>query len=234
MDRREWLDDNEEAFKIAFDYLQGQMWTALPAIVIDVNLEKQTISAQCSISGEYKNEAGEISPINMPVFQDVVLCFPRAGGYAITFPVQAGDEVLIVFASRCIDGWWQSGGENQIAPEFRMHDLSDGFALLAPTSQPKVLSGISTDSLRVTNEDQTKYVEISPDKVIVQSDADVEVNSDANVDINALSGDVNINAVNINLNGNVDFSNADTIDLTANVAIHITAPDIYISGTIHV
>lgn len=216
MDRREWLNDPEEAFRIGFDYLQGQMWTALPAIVLSVDLDKQTISAQCSISGEFKNEAGEISHINMPVFQDVVLCFPRAGGYAITFPVAAGDEVLIVFASRCIDGWWQSGGENKAAPEFRMHDLSDGFALLAPTSQPKKLSGISTDSLRVTNEAQTKFIEISPTKVTVQSD-----------------GDVDINAVNINLNGDIT-QNADNIYLTANVSIHLTAPDIYVLGAIHV
>ncbi|MBL0320449.1 MAG: translation initiation factor IF-2 [Alphaproteobacteria bacterium] len=216
MDRREWLSDNEESYKTAFEYLQSGMWTALPAIVTSVDLTKQTISAQSGIKGEFKNAEGQISYINMPVFQDVVLCFPRAGGFAITFPVQPGDEVLLIFACRCIDSWWQSGGINNIVPEFRMHDLSDGFAILAPTSQPKKLSNIPTDSIQITNEDQTKYLEISPDKITVQSD-----------------GDVDINAVNINLNGNIN-QNSDNIYLTATESIHITAPDIYISGSIHV
>ena len=33
------------------------------------------------------------------------------------------------------DSWWQSGGIG-VPIESRMHDLSDGFAILAPTSQP--------------------------------------------------------------------------------------------------
>ena len=210
MDRRQWLNDNEESFKTAFSCLQSNMWTSLPAIVVAVDMENQTISAQSSIKGEFKNKDGVISYINMPIFHDVILCFPRAGGYAITFPVQPGDEVLIVFASRCIDGWWQSGGENNIAPEFRMHDLSDSFAILAPTSQPKKLSSISSDSLRIMNEEATKYIEISPDKITVESDGDVEVN-----------------AVNVN----VEASN--NVNLTAATSINLTAPDIYLNGVVH-
>lgn len=216
MDRREWLNDNEECFKLSFEYLQSGMWTALPAIVTAVDLDKQTISAQCGIKGQYTDEEGVIHPIDMPLFQDVVLCFPRAGGFSITFPVQAGDEVLIVFSCRCIDGWWQSGGINNIPPEFRMHDLSDGFAILAPTSQPKKLSGISSDSIQIRNDEQTKFIEISPSAVTVLSD-----------------GDINLTGENINITGNITES-ATNLYLNATVSIHVTAPDIYISGRIHV
>jgi len=216
MDRREWLNDNEECFKLSFEYLQSGMWTALPAIVTAVDLDKQTISAQCGIKGQYTDEEGVVHPIDMPLFQDVILCFPRAGGFSITFPVQAGDEVLIVFSCRCIDGWWQSGGINNIPPEFRMHDLSDGFAILAPTSQPKKLSGISSDSIQIRNDEQTKFIEISPSAVTVLSD-----------------GDINLTGENINITGNITES-ATNLYLNATVSIHVTAPDIYISGRIHV
>jgi len=216
MDRREWLNDNEECFKLSFEYLQSGMWTALPAIVTAVDLDKQTISAQCGIKGQYTDEEGIVHPIDMPLFQDVVLCFPRAGGFSITFPVQEGDEVLIVFSCRCIDGWWQSGGINNIPPEFRMHDLSDGFAILAPTSQPKKLSGISSDSIQIRNDEQTKFIEISPSAVTVLSD-----------------GDINLTGENINITGNITES-ATNLYLNATVSIHVTAPDIYISGRIHV
>jgi hypothetical protein len=52
MDRREWLSDSQETFRISFAGEQAKIWTALPAIVISVDLEKQTISAQCGIKGE--------------------------------------------------------------------------------------------------------------------------------------------------------------------------------------
>lgn len=217
MDRREWLNDPQESYQIAFDYFQSQMWTAIPAVVVSVDLEKQTISAQSSIKGEFKNKEGVVSYINMPLFQDVVLCMPRAGGYIVSFPVKPGDEVLIVFASRCIDGWWQSGGENNIAPEFRMHDLSDSFAILAPTSQPKAVSGLPANAFRIMNEEATKYVEISEDKITVESDGDVEVYGQ-NVQVNA-ANTATVSAVNINL--------------TADTSVSITAPDIYLNGTVH-
>ena len=72
------------------------------------------------------------------------MVFPGGGGWSITFPVSKGDEALVVFASRCIDDWWQSGGVG-IQPDLRMHDLSDGFAIIGPRSQPRKLNpAIST------------------------------------------------------------------------------------------
>jgi len=217
MDRRERLNDQEESFRAAFQGLQTGIWTALPAIVLSVDLERQTIAAQCAIKGETVNKDGTVTPIDMPVFADVVLCFPRAGGYAITFPVTPGDEVLVFFASRCIDGWWQSGGQNNVAPEFRMHDLSDSFAILAPTSQPKKLSGVSSNALRVMKEDATKYIEISSDKITIESDGDVDVNA--------------LNATITATNATVTATN--TLNLNASVSVNITAPDIYLNGTVH-
>src|SRR5260363_73502 len=48
--------------------------------------------------------------VELPLLGDVPVFFPRGGGCTLTFPVQKGDECVVVFASRCIDGWWQSGG----------------------------------------------------------------------------------------------------------------------------
>lgn len=98
-----------------------------------------------------------------------------------------------------------------------MHDLSDGFAIPGPTSIPNALSGVSSNSLRVMNEEATKYVEISEDKITVESDGDVEVYGE-NVQVNAVDTAA-ISAVNINL--------------TASTSVNITAPDIYLNGTVH-
>lgn len=216
MDRREWLGDSQETFRRSFRGRQSKLWTALPATVLDVNLDRQTIKAQGVIKGVFTNEDGSKAYLEPPVFINVPICFPRGGGYAITFPLRAGDEVLIVFASRCVDAWWQSGGI-QVPPSLRMHSLSDGFAIPGPTSIPNALSGVSINSLRVMNEEATKYVEISEDKITVESDGDVEVHGE-NVQVNAVDT-ATVSAVNINL--------------TASTAVNITAPNIYLNGTVH-
>ena len=44
--------------------------------------------------------------------------------------------------------------------EFRLHDLSDGFALVGPRSRPRALSGVSADSVQLRKDDGTTYFEI--------------------------------------------------------------------------
>jgi hypothetical protein len=148
----------------------------LPALVVDVNLSEQTVSAQPTIQASVADIDGNITSVNLPILIHVPIVFPRAGGFALTFPISSGDEILVVFASRCIDAWWQSSGI-QVQAEFRMHDLSDGFALLAPTSKPKALENVSSNNVQLRNSSGLTVIEITP------------------------SGQVNITASTINLNG---------------------------------
>ena len=162
MDRRERLDDPEESLRMALESYASQLWTALPASVVSANLTAQTVSVQPTIQGSVADPSGNVRLVNLPVLVDVPLVWPKAGGFALTFPVAAGDEVLVVFSCRCIDSWWQSGGIGAPA-ESRMHDLSDGFAILAPTSQPKKLSNVSSANVQLRNYAGDTLVEITPD-----------------------------------------------------------------------
>ena len=162
MDRRERLDDPEESLRMALESYASQLWTALPASVVSANLTAQTVSVQPTIQGSVADPSGNVRLVNLPVLVDVPLVWPKAGGFALTFPVAAGDEVLVVFSCRCIDSWWQSGGIGAPA-ESRMHDLSDGFAILAPTSQPKKLSNVSSTNVQLRNYAGDTLVEITPD-----------------------------------------------------------------------
>lgn len=161
MRRTERLNDIEESLRLALEAERAGIWTALPAIVVAANLAAQTVSAQPTIQGTITGPDGVARNVNLPLLVDVPIVWPRAGGFALTFPVAAGDEVLIVFASRCIDSWWQSGGIGAPA-EVRMHDLSDGFAILAPTSQPKRLGGVSSSNVQLRDSAGSTFVEITP------------------------------------------------------------------------
>lgn len=176
--------------------VQAQIWTALPGVVTAVDLSKQTVSVQPSVQGSISAPDGSSQSVNLPLLVDVPIVWPRAGGFALTFPIVAGDEVLVVFASRCIDTWWQSGGVG-VQAEVRMHDLSDGFAVLAPTSQPKKLNNVSSANVQLRDEAGTTYVEIAPGGKIKLLGA-------TSIDLNAPT--VNIQATNLNVNATTSMT----------------------------
>lgn len=142
------------------DGRQVGIWTAMPAIVQSVNLTAMTLVAQLAIQGRVLNSDGTETYVNIAPIQDVPICFPSAGGFTITLPIAAGDEVLLVFASRCIDSWWQNGGFANVAMEFRMHDLSDGFAIPGPRSQTRLVGSISTTDLQIRNDAGSTFISI--------------------------------------------------------------------------
>lgn len=67
--------------------------------------------------------------IELPEFIEVPLVTLQGGGSYIHFPIAVGDYALLMFTERCFDGWWN--GQDFKAPlEYRMHDYSDGIALV--------------------------------------------------------------------------------------------------------
>ncbi len=117
---------------------------------------------QPTVQGRFLNQDGETwgSWQNLPVCQDCPIVFPGGGGAHLTFPLAAGNEGLIVFASRCIDNWWLQGGPQPPAM-IRFHDLSDGFFIPGCFSQPNAPSApISTSKVRLTSDDGITVIEM--------------------------------------------------------------------------
>ena len=57
-------------------------------------------------------------------------CFTYAGGNSyISMPIAVNDSCLVLFNDRDIDNWFYQGN-GQIPNTYRIHDLSDGFALV--------------------------------------------------------------------------------------------------------
>lgn len=161
----ERTNDYEEALRTALQGWQAGIWTALPAVVTSVNLTSGTLEAQPTVQGKFTDpDTGVVSNVTLPLLLDVLIVFPHAGPFVLTFPIAAGDEVLVVFASRCIDAWWQSSGVQPQA-DLRLHDLSDGFALPGPFSVPKfsqVTGGISSTAVQLRTIDGATYFELVP------------------------------------------------------------------------
>lgn len=176
MDPRERFNELNEALITALQGWQSGLWTAMPAIVQSFDSNKMTCTAQPAIKAKITTERAFVSAkrpgdafpwVTLPLLVDVPVMFPGGGGYTLTFPIAQGDEALIVFASRCIDDWWATGKVG-LQSELRMHDLSDGFALVGVRSQPRVFE--VAESCQLRSDDGETLVDLSPGRIQLTAD----------------------------------------------------------------
>lgn len=199
--------DFPDILRQAFFSMLKQVWTALPGEIVSFDAEKQTAEIQPTIKIK-ENVAGELKEFTLPILPDVPVCFPHGGGFAFSFPLKKGDEVLIVFSSRCIDGWFSSGGV-QSESEERLHSLSDAFAIPGPFSQKKKLAAFNSGAVEIRTEDGKTKVSLSSSGIDLETEKDVKIRA-ASVEI---KDDVTIDGVKF-----LDH----THDITA--AAQVTAP----------
>lgn len=161
MDRRERMSSLLVAVRAMLRGWQGTVWTALPAIVQSYDPAKLTVVVQPAIQAQILDpKTGEYADATLPLCMDCPVQWPGGGGYVLTFPLAAGDEGVLVFASRCIDAWWQSGGVQKQA-ELRMHDLSDGIFIPMLFSNTKVPANVSTENVQLRSTDGLTFFEIT-------------------------------------------------------------------------
>lgn len=185
MDRRERFENLHEALLAALDGFQAKLWTALPAIIESFDADAMTVTAQPAIQARVLSQEGDWQWTTLPLLVDVPVIFPSGGGYTLTFPIALGDECLVLFSSRCLDAWWQSGGV-QVQADVRMHDLSDGIALVGMRSQPRVLDAVSLNSTQLRSDDGTTYVEVKAGQVVnVVAPGAINLTTDGDVTITA-------------------------------------------------
>lgn len=113
--------------------------------------------------------------VRYPLILDAPVVFPRGGGVTLTFPVRPGDECLVIFADRCIDFWWQSGGA-QLPSRGRGHDFSDAFVIPGPQSQAQKISGISTTAAQLRTDSGAAFIELAPGGAVTITSPQVTIN----------------------------------------------------------
>lgn len=108
---------------------------SIPCIVQSYNSENETVECQPAIREELLNEDNTTKLVNLPLLINVPVAFPHTGKYGFKFPIQKGDEVIVIFQDLAIDNFWLKGNvQNPV--ENRRHDLSDGIAIPTSLSLP--------------------------------------------------------------------------------------------------
>lgn len=183
MDRRERGVDLLTGIHAALAGLQAGIYTSTPGIIQSFDPVKRTCVIQPTLKAQVQSPDGSKTWVTLPLLVDCPVVFPSGGGFTLTFPLAAGDETLVVFASRCIDAWWLAGGV-QVQAELRMHDISDGFSLAGISSVPNVIPAISADKVQLRDDAGTTFLELDPvgnAKLKAAGNATVEAGGDANV-----------------------------------------------------
>lgn len=135
--------------------------TCMPGEIVSYNYAKQKASVKPLLKRAYVD--GTFS--SYPVINDVPVVFPRSGGASLTFPVEKGDTVMLVFSERTMDQWLNKGSESVSMLE-RQFSLNDAIAIPG-------LIPFSSDSKASNNTD----VELSfkNQKITIKPNGNIEI-----------------------------------------------------------
>lgn len=190
----------------------------MPGVVKSFNAAKMTATVQLAILARVRaaDKKGSVSWVKIPLLTDCPVIFPSGGGFTLTFPIDPGDECLVSFSARCIDAWWQNGGEDNQQVDLRMHDLSDGFVTVGPRSQKRLLSPAPSASDAVLRKDDNTV------RIVLKAST-IEIVAPTQVSVVAPA---------IILDGNVTVTGDLQVDGTVHADVDVIADDV--SGKTHV
>jgi hypothetical protein len=114
-------------------------------IIQSYDSERRT--AQVAIA--FKRVLNDGSIADYPLLIDCPVFTLQGGGGFIQFPITVGDECILLFSDRNIDAWFQNGVA--AAPfDARVHDLSDGIALVGLTSLASTLGNLEANTVGIS------------------------------------------------------------------------------------
>ena len=118
----------------------SKLRVCVPGSIAAVNAENGTVDVAVGLMQRTpKLNMPRGVPVSYPLLEHCPLFTVQGGGVGAVMPVSVGDGCLVVFSDRCIEAWFATGQPNPL-PSFRMHDISDGFALVGVNSLQSLLN----------------------------------------------------------------------------------------------
>lgn len=157
-------------------YNDDSIVDALNDFLIDRFADLHTCMPGRIESYEYSTQRAQVKPllkralksgaqIEYPVITGVPVLFPCTPSTGITFPVNIGDLVLLLFSEKSLDNWVFSGGVSD-TDKARLHDLSDAIAIPGIISFNQSSKASNNEDLEITNSSQ---------KIVIKSNGNIEL-----------------------------------------------------------
>lgn len=150
-----------DVIRNSIEHELNSVHTCLPAKIIDYDSSLCIASVKPLI--KHRTQGGQL--LSMPIIYNVPVMFPRTASSAITFPVNSGDCVLLIFSEANIDTWMMSGDESEPA-DTRRFDLTDAIAIPGLFASGK-------GKLPVNNTDLS--IQLNTQRITIKESGDIEI-----------------------------------------------------------
>lgn len=127
MTQRHGIDLTDVLNELAFS-IEDRLYTSLPAVVIAYDSASQTASVKPVVKKVLWDQDDQPVYEEYPTIPGVPVCFPRGGGFFISFPVTAGDHVMLVFSKQSFADW-RTTGELSEPRDKRLHGFGNAVAI---------------------------------------------------------------------------------------------------------
>ena len=155
----------------------NDLHTAIPAEIVDVNYDDGTVD----VLPKAKINLASGEEIEYPQINDVPVLFPcgMSKDAVIVYPLNRGDECLLVFCEQSLD-YWRSSGVTSSEMKF---SLSNAIAIPGLFAKPTsdIREAVKNNSIIIRN--GNKKISLSKDKITIQGDIEIEGNLTINGEI---------------------------------------------------
>lgn len=146
------LDDSTDADLLlaAIQSEVAKIRTALPGRVVSYDHATQRATIGLAVRSKVRDPlTGAITNADTPLIPNVPILFPGGTGYAVTFPLTAGDPVLVLVCERSLDEWKATGNASNDAQDVRRFNLSDAVAIPGSISPAQPIGTAGRDAAAI-------------------------------------------------------------------------------------
>jgi hypothetical protein len=139
--------------------------TAIPALVVSVDLENQRLSAQIAVN-KIVNVTGKEEELEHPIYRGIPFKTIQNADFMITMPPKPGDACLLLVSERNADEFWKNGTVS--APAYartRRHDLNDTVAICGFNPKSKLISDYFPDGIEMRNSRKDTFLRLMNDRI---------------------------------------------------------------------
>ncbi len=147
-----------DLFKHAFREQMKDVGTSIPGHVVSFNADTQLAQLQIGI----KRTSIDGVVYDPAILIECPIQFAGGNKFHVEHQIDPGDEGIIIFSQRCIDGWVNTGGVAN-NPITRFHDMNDAYFVPGIRSQPKVISGFDNNGIKLRNKSGSNFIWLKND-----------------------------------------------------------------------
>lgn len=208
----------QELMVASFDHQTNNFYTALPGVIVVVRNDLEELSVDVQPTLNIRNKDGTTS--ERPVVLNVPVQMPSSSTAALTFPVNVGDPVLLVYSMRSMDTWKRGTGNPLVPNDTRKFDKRDCVAI--PGIWPFGRS-INNPSTRIWQHNTGDLV--IANNIGSSAENEVRLHQGGNITVNT-NQDVFVNCNNATITAQADIAmTCSNFTLDADSSISITSPN---------